>query len=149
VALADLVRDQLAPFAGIKGPRLNVSGPDILLSPKAAEALGLALNELATNAVKYGALSVPAGHVSISWSLQERAVAPPDLRLRWVERGGPVVKPPARKGFGHAVFERSVAISLDGRVAMDFAPEGLNWELTLPATNLVAENEMNRNWPAP
>lgn len=138
-ALARLVHDQLAPLAGSGQERVSVSGPDVVLNPKATEAVGLALHELATNAVKYGALSVPAGRVLISWAFDNFPFDSRELRLSWVERGGPIVKPPVRKGFGHAVFERSVAKSLSGRVVMDFAPEGLGWELTIPTINLVSE----------
>jgi len=145
-ALASLVRDQLAPFTETGQPRLIVSGPDVLLSPKAAEAIGLALHELATNAVKYGALSVPGGQVAVSWTLDNHGAEAGDLRLSWVERGGPIAKPQPRKGFGHAVFERSVAKSLDGTVVIDFAPEGLRWELSIPTTNLVPEQAIVRNW---
>jgi two-component sensor histidine kinase len=147
-ALTQLVRDQLAPFAETRRARLDVSGPDVLLSPKAAEAIGLALHELATNAIKYGALSVPVGQVSISWALDNQGPRSSELRLRWVERGGPIVNPPSRKGFGHAVFERSVAKSLDGKVSMEFAPEGLSWELSIPTINLVTEHEVVRSWSA-
>ena len=145
-ALDQLVRDQLAPFAETRHGRLEVSGPEVLLSPKATEAVGLALHELATNAVKYGALSVPDGRVAVAWTLENQDSASRELRLSWVERGGPPVTPPSRKGFGHAVFERSVAMSLNGKVSMDYAPEGLSLLLSIPATNLVSEREIIRNW---
>lgn len=137
-SLADLVRDQLAPFAEVGTPRLTVEGPDVVVSPEAAEAVGLALHELATNAVKYGALSEQTGHVSISWGFESLSRASSQLRLRWAEQGGPLVLPPSHKGFGHVVFERIVAKSLDGKVLMNFLPEGLIWELLIPAANLVS-----------
>jgi len=137
--LANLVRDQLAPFAGTGSTRLKVSGPDIVLSPEPAEAIGLALHELATNAVKYGALSNPTGYVAVSWGLENHGSEPGELRLNWVERGGPMIAPPAGSGFGRVVMERMVAKALNGKVAMDFAPEGLQWSLSAPITNLVVE----------
>jgi two-component sensor histidine kinase len=135
------VRDQLSPFAEVGGKRLIISGPDIVLNPKAVEAIGLALHELATNAVKYGALSVPAGKVTVSWALENQGTQAPRLRLIWVEQGGPVVTAPSVNGFGHIVFEKIVARSLNGNVKTDFAPNGLIWELSVPAANLVAERD--------
>jgi two-component sensor histidine kinase len=116
-----------------------VSGPDIMLRPEAAEAIGLALHELATNAVKYGAISSPDGHVTISWAFEDHGIEPRRLLVNWIERGGPTVTPPSRKGFGHTVFERLVTKSLNGSVAIDFAPEGLIWKLSIPTTNLVTD----------
>jgi PAS domain S-box-containing protein len=136
-SLAHLVRDQLAPFAEIGGPCLSVSGPDILLRPEAAEAIGMALHELAMNAAKYGSLSVPIGHVAISWAFESLGVEQRQLQLSWVEDGGPIGMPPSHKGFGHIVFEHLLTKSLNGTLEMDFAPKGLNWKLSIPTTNLV------------
>jgi PAS domain S-box-containing protein len=132
--LADLVREQLIPFAGTTSSRFEFAGPDVVLTSEAAQAIGLALHELATNAIKYGALAAATGKIRVSWAFDG---APRVLRLSWVEQGGPPVAPPSRKGFGHVVIEHMVAQSLDGEVAVDFAPQGLNWTLTIPATNLV------------
>ena len=137
-ALADLTRDQVAPFVDVGNARLSIAGPDVFVTPQAAEAVGLALHELATNAVKYGALSIPTGQIAVSWAVDSKDTARTMLRLRWVERGGPVVTPPSRKGFGHVVFERIITRSLGGTVAMDFAPEGLSWELSIPTANLLS-----------
>ncbi len=137
--LADLVRRQLAPFAEIQGSRIDLSGPDVVVTAEAAQALGLAIHELATNAIKYGALSAPAGKVSVSWALQGEAGAPRPLVLNWVEQGGPQVSPPERKGFGHVVIGEMVERSLGGKVAIEFASEGLKWRVALPASNLVEE----------
>lgn len=95
-SLGELVRDQLAPFTEPGSARVNVSGPDILLRSEAAEAVGLALHELATNAVKYGALSVPDGHVTISWAPEYHGREPRQFLVNWIERGGPTVTPPSR-----------------------------------------------------
>ena len=134
--LSDLVRQHLAPFAEA-GPRLHLTGPDIIVTTEAAQAVGLALNELATNAVKYGALSVAGGRITISWAFNNLDGEARRLRVSWVERGGPVVTSPTRKGFGHVVIERMVADLLDGEVTLDFAPEGLSWVITIPTTNLL------------
>ena len=147
--LADLVRDQLAPFVETGSSRLNASGPDVILSPKAAEALGLALHELATNAVKYGALSGTAGQVSISWGWDTSSEIPTDLELRWVELGGPAVTPPTRKGFGYVVCQRVVTDLMGGKVEMCFPPEGMRWRLSIPPLNVVTgAREVELDWSA-
>jgi len=143
-SLADLVRDQLSPFAEVGGRRLNVSGPDVLVSPETAEAIGLALHELATNAVKYGALSVPIGQVTVFWALErhgneKHGTEPHRLRLSWVEQNGPLVVAPTRKGFGRLVFEEITAKRLNGEIVTDFAPTGLNWQLSISTAYLVTK----------
>jgi PAS domain S-box-containing protein len=137
--LAELVRQQLAPFAEAGSSRLELSGPDVVVTAEAAQAIGLALHELATNAIKYGALSRETGHVMASWEFETTPGEPARLRLTWVERGGPPATTPSRKGFGHIVIERMVADALDGEIAMVFAPEGLHWTLSIPAKNIVSE----------
>jgi two-component sensor histidine kinase len=137
--LADLVRQQLVPFAEIQGSRLQLTGPDIVVTAEAAQAIGLAIHELATNAIKYGALSTPAGKVSVSWSFDGATGAPRALLLNWIEQGGPPVSPPQRKGFGHVVIGEMVERSLAGKVAVDFASAGLTWRAWIPAANLVDE----------
>jgi len=135
--LAELVRQQLAPFAEAGSTRLVLSGPEVLVTAEAAQAIGLALHELATNAIKYGALSAPAGKVTVSWEFEAGGDNSGRLRLSWVEADGPPVTKPSRKGFGHIVIERMVAESLDGEIAMEFAPRGLRWSLSIPTKNLV------------
>ncbi len=137
--LAELVRQQLAPFAGPQSARLAISGPDVILTTEAAQAIGLALHELATNAIKYGALANATGKVTISWTFETDPDGAPALRLSWIEDGGPPVTPPSRKGFGHVVIERMVAQALNGGVIMDFAPRGLRWVLSIPAASLVRD----------
>ena len=111
----------------------------MVLTAEAAQALGLAIHELATNAIKYGALSLPAGKVSVSWAFDGEAGAARPLLLNWVEQGGPQVAPPQRKGFGHVVIGEMVERSLAGKVVMEFAAGGLNWSVWIPSTNLVSE----------
>ena len=127
--LPELVRAQVTPFAD--SSRFNLEGPDVWLSPKAVQNLGLAFHELCTNAVKYGALKLPGGVVNVHWHLLDGAV-----HLTWEEHGGPPVKPPSRKGFGRVVSEQALASALDADVKIDFAPEGIVWTVVLPAEQI-------------
>ena len=138
--LTGLVRQQLQPFVNeAEGTRVKFSGPQVVVTAQAAQAIGLALHELATNSLKYGALSTGAGHVEVSWAFENGGSEPRQLTLRWVERGGPPVTMPTRKGFGHMVIDGMIARSLDGKVSLEFAPGGLNWSVTMPESNLVSE----------
>ncbi|MGH6663777.1 MAG: sensor histidine kinase, partial [Pseudolabrys sp.] len=112
-SLRELIRSQLVPYTGGGDEQVVIDGPPIALKPEAAQNLGLALHELAVNAAKYGALSVPNGRVSITWELAEHA-----LTLEWRERNGPKVKPRRKKGFGSMVIERNLARALDAAVSM-------------------------------
>jgi len=132
--LRELVREQLAPFAE-RGVRLDLDGPDIVLTAAAAQTIGMALHELATNATKYGAWSVPSGSVSVDWRIE--AQREPILRLSWTERSGPAVSAPVRKGYGNVVFEQMVAQQLGGQVQIDYCPEGLRWMLSIPLHSVV------------
>jgi PAS domain S-box-containing protein len=130
-AMADLVRAQLAPFAEETSSRIDISGPDFEVKPEAVQGITLALHELATNAAKYGALSVPEGRVAIAWELR-RSAADARLRMSWRESGGPPVTPPERTGFGHVVISQMVATTLHAQVALDYAREGVSWTLDAP-----------------
>jgi PAS domain S-box-containing protein len=130
--LEDLVHAQTEPFIEGEASRLSVKGPPIVLDDTATQNIGLALHELATNASKYGALSVPQGRIAIEWSFDGGADGSPFLLLTWRERNGPTVRKPARRGFGHVVIERTLADSLQGDVKLDFAPRGLSWEVRIP-----------------
>ncbi|HXW71806.1 MAG TPA: PAS domain S-box protein [Methylocella sp.] len=134
--LEKLIRHQTAPFAGKDRSRLRTEGPDVRLTPAAAQALGLALHELATNSVKYGALSKDRGKVTVSWSIGEDFKGR-RLRLSWREEGGPPVTEPVKKGFGTAVIEQMVAHSLQGDVMLSFDPAGLRWNLAMPLSHVV------------
>jgi PAS domain S-box-containing protein len=136
--LPDLVRLHLAAFVEDDGSRFDISGPHVVVTAAAAQAIGLALNELATNAAKYGSLSTPSGKVKVNWRFESRG-NPGFLKLTWAEHGGPVVSRPDKKGFGHLVIERMVASSLDGAVEISFEPEGLVWALSIPPSNIVSE----------
>jgi two-component sensor histidine kinase len=133
VPLDELVASQLSAFTHPEEGRVMLAGPALPLSPQAAQSLGMALHELATNALKYGALSVRGGRVLMAWERAADAKGEPRIRLRWKESGGPPVSPPARRGFGSLVIEDVVAQSLHGATRLDWDPEGLIWELDAPA----------------
>jgi PAS domain S-box-containing protein len=135
--MTELVRAQLAPFAEKASARIEVSGPELDLKPNVVHSLTLALHELATNAAKYGALSVPDGRVSIAWELCGPAGEQQRFRMSWRESNGPSVSPPVRKGFGHIVISEMVASSLRGEVRLDYAPEGLSWSIDMPASSVL------------
>ena len=135
--LADLVRMQLAPFIETDSARLVIDGAEVIVTAQAAQALGLAFHELATNAAKYGALSTGTGTVTVVWRFDEGDAERP-LRLSWLEESELAVAPPGRKGFGHVVLEQIVASSIEGHVTMDFAPNGLRWTVLIPRANLVS-----------
>ena len=122
-ALHDVAERALRPFRGATSERIRLGGPDVWLAPGAALTMALVFHELATNAVKYGALSVDAGRVDLAWTLAEEAG--PRLRLSWAETGGPVVAAPTRRGFGSRLIERAMRGELRGAAVMDFRPEGL------------------------
>lgn len=131
VRLHDLVRGELFALAGENSDVVVIAGDDVLLEPRPAQTLALAVHELTTNAAKYGALSVPEGCVTISSSIQ-RGADGRVLRLRWVESGGPEVQPPGRRGFGSTLIERGIAHDLGGSTRTDFPPEGLRCDIEIP-----------------
>jgi PAS domain S-box-containing protein len=131
--LAALVGGVLEPYADGAGAVEVEGGPAVALSPRRAHALALVLHELATNAVKHGALSAPGGRVRIGWEVQEEGAGGGGrlLRLRWAERGGPPVAPPASHGFGTRLIGTIAGHELDGGAELSFAPEGLGAEITV------------------
>jgi two-component sensor histidine kinase len=136
--LTGLVRTALAPHASDGGAtRVSAAGPPVRLAPETALALSMALHELATNAAKHGALSVPAGRVEVGWRVEPPAegAAGGTLVLEWSEHGGPRVPgPPPRRGFGSRLIERGLPGQLGrgGAVALDFAPECLRCRVRAP-----------------
>ena len=121
-----LVIAQLKPFADA-ADRIDAAGPSIMLHPEAAQNIGLALHELATNAMKYGALSSPEGRVVIRWDIDDQQTRK-IFRLYWEERGGPPVNPPAHEGFGHRLLNRlGKEMMADTEASLVFAPEGVSW----------------------
>jgi two-component sensor histidine kinase len=137
--LADLMRQQLLPFMDIQSSRLELTGPNVVVTAEATQAIGLAIHELATNAIKYGALSVPAGKIKISWAFDNGSLASSELLLKWVEQGGPPVVTPSRNGFGHLVIGEMIERSLNAKVILEFATHGLEWSVSIPSNSLVIE----------
>jgi PAS domain S-box-containing protein len=129
VAFETIVSDEVAPYRREDGGNINVQGRRITLSPKHAVVLGMAFHELATNAAKYGALSVKNGIVDVTWDIDRPASL---LRIRWAESGGPAVIAPTRSGFGRLLLERALAADLQGKVALDFAESGLTCDISVP-----------------
>lgn len=131
--LRTLLQGELAAFldGGTGGQRAALDGPVVALPAGAAQPLAMALHELATNAVKYGALSAPSSSVSVSWQLEGGSTG--TLRLCWVEAGGPlVVGPPKRRGFGSRVLDGTVRGQLGGTVSLVWKPAGLVCDIELP-----------------
>lgn len=131
VDLGILVRAHLRPFVEDRSGQLEIAGPRFLLKPEAAQSLGLALHELATNATKFGALSATGGKVQIAWAILPDT-AGSHFEFYWRENGGPRVSPPERKGFGHVVFERMIAQALKATVDVSYLEDGLVWSLKAP-----------------
>ena len=132
VDVEDLARAQLAHFADLVGSRIATHGPKLRLNAAAAQAIGLAMHELATNAGKYGALSTGKGRVDVGWGTDGDT-----FTMSWTEREGPLVSAPKRGGFGTTVVERMAKQSVDGAVELDHAPSGLSWRLTCPASKAL------------
>jgi PAS domain S-box-containing protein len=126
--LRDLVTQELSPYCQDGDTRVRIDGPTLLLEPHTAQTIAVTLHELATNAAKYGALSVPKGRVQIGWS----RAADGRLVLRWTETAGPPVRPPARLGFGTRVMEAMIRGQLRGGMRFDWRAEGLACEIAIP-----------------
>lgn len=126
--LSTIAAQELAPYSEKDERRVRIDGPQVLLEPNAAQAVAVALHELATNAAKYGALSVPNGRIGLKW-LQE---ADGPLILYWREMGGPAVKMPTHQGFGTRIIERMIG-QLKGKARLDWHADGLVCEITLQA----------------
>ncbi len=136
VDVGDLVRAQLSHFRDLLGSRIALDGPSIQVSPPAAQTLGMAILELATNASKYGALSNNEGTVRVSWGVTANGGFP-RYHMSWRERGGPPVAKPERQGFGHTVIVQMVEHALDAEVAVDHASAGLDWQMSAPSAAVV------------
>jgi two-component sensor histidine kinase len=132
--LRELVLRIIEPHRAASDQRVDAVGPDLRVNPRAAVALAMVLNELTTNAVKYGALSRPDGRVRITWSAGDENGG--KLRLTWQETGGPAVQSPTRRGFGSALLEQSITRELGGSVTRDFDPAGLICTITVPLERL-------------
>jgi PAS domain S-box-containing protein len=141
VDLRALLSGSLAPYAGPNPERVLLRGEDVVLRPRAVLTLAMAFHELATNAAKYGALSVPAGRIEIQWQPvraadQRRSF----LRIDWIEQGGPPVTDSRQRGFGSRLIEGSIAAELSGSARLTFEPEGLRCEIAFPLEKASADS---------
>jgi PAS domain S-box-containing protein len=138
--LLDLVNEALEPFGIANGTteRIVITGDNVRLPPKAALALGIALHELATNAVKYGAFSNDGGSILIEW-MTKPTTEGNRLILRWQEKGGPPVTPPTHRGFGSRVIERGLPHELEGTVNLEYRVDGVNCTIDIPGPGGVGD----------
>jgi len=134
VGLADLVRDQLAPYATDANARIE--GPNIVLTAAATQSVAMVLHELVTNAAKYGALSAPDGQVSVSWERRSLDGEPPKLTMTWREMGGPPTAAPLEAGFGTNLIRDLIPHELGGTVDLSFGAEGLRCTIEVPIERL-------------
>lgn len=143
IELHDLVRAQLGPFSLPADGQVVCTGPVVTLGPDASRNIGMALHELATNAVKHGCLSVPQGIVTLTWEVASRPEGQRFL-MTWVETGGPHVAEPTHRGFGRQVIQNSGGFGRGGQVAYHFLPQGVRWSLDVAASAVIAPNSA---WP--
>ena len=123
----EVIRGTVRPHNDPERKRFTIEGPELRLGPKSAVAFSMAVHELCTNAIKYGALSVPGGHVDLRWHAEDGRFG-----LIWRERGGPAVTAPERKGFGSRMIERALAMQLSGTVTIDYQPLGVVCTIAAP-----------------
>lgn len=142
--LSTIVRQAVAPHDH-PASKFTIDGPLVWLSPQQAVAIALALHELATNALKYGALSTEEGHVEIAWNLAHDQFGARQINLLWRESGGPPVAMPARTGFGTRLIARTFGQDSGGEARIDFRPEGVQCVMSLP---LSVPSELPAAWPA-
>lgn len=137
VSLATLIKSQLPHFAGLIGDRIVIKGPGFELGSSAAQAIGMALHELGTNAAKYGALSTAEGRVKIGWTVSSGAAGgEPRFVMTWTEEGGPPVAEPQRRGFGYAVTVNMPEHLLEADVSLSFMPRSVVWTLSAPVAHV-------------
>ena len=130
--LRKIVEEEMAPYHATHRERVITEGPAVVLLPATAQAVALALHELATNAAKYGALSTDTGTLTVSWTTGDDA-----LMLDWIETGGPPTAEPARLGFGLTIVRSSIEAQFRGGVSYDWRPEGLRCRLSIPAAQIA------------
>ena len=140
VLLTALVRSQTGRYADAGSGRIAISGPAALLNSSATQAIGMALHELSTNAVRYGALSNEGGHVAVSWRI-DRTSDEPTLEMDWIERNGLPVETPPRRGFGTIVIKEMLAQRLNAVVSLSFDAPGIAWRFRAPLRNVEAAED--------
>ncbi|MBF9036119.1 GAF domain-containing protein [Rhodobacterales bacterium HKCCE2091] len=128
-SLKFLIRTEFEAYADAKAERVEIDGPDAMIAPAAYSTLALVLHEMATNSIKYGALSDRAGRVEVSLAFDGTGA----LTVGWIERGGPAVRPPSRRGFGTAIVERSIPHELNGAAEIHYRVTGVEAEFRIPA----------------
>lgn len=138
-SLIQLIRSQLQQYDSLFDSRIRLEGTDLILRPEAAQNIGIALHELSTNAAKFGALSVDDGTVTVSWEIVTDESNRARMQLRWKEQSGPPVTLPSHKGFGRMVMDRIAGQALGGFSKVVFAPDGVSWELDVPASAVLRE----------
>lgn len=131
-SLLDAVHVSVGATAGANARRVTIEGPEILLDPQTAVTLTMAIHELSTNALKYGALSNDTGQIAVRWTITDGSESRPRMRFSWQESGGPVVDPPQKQGFGSRLIERGVASELRGTVELLFEPRGVLCTIDAP-----------------
>ena len=131
VSLSDILIEEFRPFLTGDGSNIVIRGPRVLLEPRAALALGMAVHELTTNAIKFGALSVPEGKIRVDWSIESDASSQ-ILVLDWVERDGPRVTVPAANGFGMLLIERGLKQDMSAEIKVEIVPTGVCARLRAP-----------------
>ena len=136
-ASTDQIVEQVISTLSLPRDRIELSGGPLQLGPKPALQLTLALHELATNALKYGALSTGEGVVRLAWGMKADGGETEIFHFAWTERDGPLVRPPSRRGFGTRLIERATAAEFAGEVKLEYAPEGLRWRLSAPYRGLA------------
>ncbi len=137
-SMAEVVRSQLGHYLDQQAGQIEFEGPSLIVTPEAAQNIGLAVHELSTNAAKYGALSVPEGQVKVRWVQNGNGGDDRRIVLSWTEMGGPEVVPPVRRGFGQVVTEQLTARALHGKASLMFEPTGVLWTLDMPAQSVLA-----------
>lgn len=137
IDMQDLVRAQLSPFSDGLGSRVVLQGPKLPVTARSAQLLAMALHELATNASKFGALSNDQGTVMIDWRVDAGPDGHESFCLSWVERGGPEVRTPGRRGFGTTVLEDMPKMQLAATATVEHAPTGISWKLMCPIARII------------
>lgn len=135
--LLETIKASVSATAGANAGRVSIHGPDILVAPQTAVSIAMAVHELFTNAIKYGALSNDSGTVDVRWTAASDEGGLIDLKIEWSEAGGPAVIPPTRRGFGTRLIERGLSAELRSEVTLAYEPTGLQCTIhaKLPAAN--------------
>jgi chemotaxis family two-component system sensor kinase Cph1 len=135
VSITRLLREELEPF-GQRQNVVTIEGKDLMLTPKSALSLSLAIHELVTNAAKFGAFSTPGGTVAVRWTLADDN----GISLSWTEAGGPRVRPPSRRGFGSTLIERALAMETGGSATLRYEPAGIVCDVFLPRSSVLSRD---------